>query len=85
LQRHLVREKVDADFELAKQTAKELKPKVSDFVDDTTSEQDTPAKTTPAKKRSRLNKQQRMASQLARSPTLPPDWRRPNRRLPTMR
>jgi hypothetical protein len=62
----MVKEKVDADYALAKQNAKELKPYVSDLPDDTTSESDTPAKTTPAKsKRSRLNKQQRMASTIS--------------------
>jgi hypothetical protein len=60
-----VREKVDADYAEAKQNAKELKPIVRDLTGDTTSENDTPAKTTHAKKRTRLNQQQRMASKIS--------------------
>jgi hypothetical protein len=56
---------VDADYAEAKQNAKELKPNVRDLTDDTMSENDTPTKTTPAKKRTWLNQQQRMASKIS--------------------
>jgi hypothetical protein len=62
----LVREQVDAKYEEAQKSAKELKPQYLPGTGDksSSSEAGSPEKTTP-RKRSRANKKQRMASQLA--------------------
>jgi len=61
----LVRETVDAKYAEAQKTAKELKQVVRGSIDDTSSsEQDTPAKTTP-RRRNRANKKQRLTLSLA--------------------
>ena len=60
----VVRETVDARYEEAQQTLKQLKPQyLPDYDKSSSTEVGSPSKLTP-KKRSRANKKQRMASQL---------------------